>query len=83
MIRVLRLYHIPGRGQTEVTLLGILMNPSMFGGGGSPNPVYYLCRNDYKVYRLSRRYQCSNSLLVRQINNCSKVAATRRLQSRE
>jgi len=40
MKKVLRLYHIPGRNQTEVVLLGIFMNPAMFGGGGSPATVY-------------------------------------------
>jgi hypothetical protein len=36
---LLRLYDVPGRSQTEVYLLGILVIPSMFGGGGSHRTI--------------------------------------------
>jgi hypothetical protein len=41
-MKVLRFYHVPVRGQTEVALIGIFPKPSMFGGGGSLFRFYAL-----------------------------------------
>jgi hypothetical protein len=48
---------IPVNNQTTVLLIGIFMNPSMFGGGGSPATIVLW---PVKAPGPSRRYKCNS-----------------------